>query len=390
MEAVLITNSPGELHSWVRGTVSELKRLRPDLRVVVALVPCPYASGAEARVARMIPGVERVLTPWETMLLAFGRPPDGYRPSGEGVVVFLGGDPWHAVLLGRALRYPTVGYAVRAGSTVRRFRRVGAMDAGIEAALRSRGVDVRLVGNLTLDAVQQVAPSLEAHDAPTVGLFPGSRALHLRAALGPFLKAVEMARERVPGLRCLFAASPFVGPEDVAAGLSRPVPLGLPRADARLEGDWIRTSTGLEVEVLWGRPYDVMARMDLGLTIPGTNTAEMACLGRPMVVTMSANAPIPRGGLGGVLDVLPLGGALKRRLRWEAKRKMGFVAQPNRLAGRLLVPEIVAERIEDVVEPLVDLLLDSERRTALGAELQTLTGGRGACARMAELILEGT
>lgn len=388
MEAVLTTNSPGELHSWVRGTVAELKRLRPDVRIVVALVPCPYASGAEARVAREIPGIDRVLTPWETMLLVLGRPPADYRPSGDGVVVFLGGDPWHALLLGRALRYPTVGYAVRAGTSVRRFRAVGAMDAAVESALRDLGVNVRLVGNLTLDAVQPgTAPA--ATGGVTVGLFPGSRALHLRAALGPFLRAVEVARERVPGLKCLLAASPFVRPEDVAKALSQPIPLGLPRAEGRLEGDVLRTSGGLEVEVLWGRPYDVMARMDVGLTIPGTNTAEMACLGRPMVVTMSANAPVPRGGIGGVLDVLPLGGAVKRRLRIGTKNRMGFVAQPNRLAGRLVVPEVVAERIEDVVEPLVEMLLDPERRRALGAELQALTGGRGACARMAELILEG-
>lgn len=388
MEAVLITNSPGELHSWVRGTVAELKRLRPDLRIVVALVPCPYASGAEARVAREIPGVDLVLGPWDTMRLALGRSVAAYRPGGRGVVVFLGGDPWHAFFLGRALRYPTVGYAVRAGSTVGRFRRVGAMDAAVEAALRARGVDVRLVGNLTLDAVQRSAPPAAEAPGPVVGLFPGSRRLHLRASLGPFLRIAELARERVPGLRAVLAASPFVRPPDVATALARPLPIGLTPAAGRLEGDRLLTDGGLEVEVLWGRPYEVMGRMDLGLTIPGTNTAEMACLGKPMVVAMSANAPVPQGGIGGLLDLLPLGGIVKRRLRHGVKRRLGFVAQPNRLAGRLLVPEIVAEELEDVVGPLVDLLRDPERRRALGRELEGLTGGRGACGRMAELILE--
>ena len=389
-EVVLTTNSPGELHSWVRGTVAELKRRRPDLRVVVALVPCPYASGAEARVARGIPGVDQVLLPRETAGLLLGFRPRAYRPQEPGVVVFLGGEPWHALLVARTLGYPAVAYADRPGFLAGLFRQVGTMDPGIEAALRGRGVTrVRTVGNLTLDAVEFPARGPAPHDQPTLGIFPGSRRLHLRAALAVFLRVAEEVRREVPGLRCLLAASPFVGREDVEKALQRPLPLGTPRARGVLDGDRLLTEGGLEVEVLWGRPYEVMDRMDVGLTIPGTNTAEMACLGRPMVVVMSASAPVPRGGLGGILDAMPLSPCLKRRLRRKTYRRFVHVAQPNRLAGRAVVPEVVVERdLQVVVRPLLELLGDPGRRQALGAELQALMGGRGACARMAELILE--
>lgn len=389
MEAVLTTNSPGELHSWVRGTVAALKRLRPDLRIVVALVPCPYASGAEARVAREIPGVDQVLSPKETTLLALGWPPRTFRSRGKGVVVFLGGEPWHALLVARALRYPAVAYAVRAGALAGRFVRVGAMDPGIEGLLRQRGLsNVRTVGNLTLDTVE-IPPSPAPHFRPTLGLFPGSRRLHLRAALAVFLRIAQEVRREQPDLRCLLAASPFVGRRDVQDALDRPIPLGLPRARGRLDGDLLQVEGGMEVEVLWGRPYEVMDRMDVGLTIPGTNTAEMACLGRPMVVVMSASAPVPRGGLGGLLDALPLCPALKRLLRRKTYRRFGLVAQPNRLAGRALVPEVVLERdLQPAVDPLLGFFRDPEGREALGRELEAVMGGRGACSRMAELILE--
>ena len=197
-------------------------------------------------------------------------------------------------------------------------------------------------------------------------------------------------REEIPQLQCLLAASPFVTRADVRNALEHPFRLGLPRAQGILDGDTLRTSAGLEVQVLWGRPYEAMARMDVALTIPGTNTGEMACVGRPMVVGLSPSAPIPRGGLGGVLDRLPLFPLLKRLLRWRTYRRLRYVAQPNRLAGRALVPEVVVEQdLGVLVRPLVALLEDPEGRQRLGQELQAVMGGgRGACARMAKLILE--
>jgi lipid A disaccharide synthetase len=390
-QVVLTTNSPGELHSWVRGTVKELKRRRPDLRVIVALVPCPYASGAEARVAAGIPGVDQVLRPLQTVRLALGIPDRTSRLEGRGVVVFMGGEPWHALLLARALRWPAVAYAVRAGRLARYFARVGALDPGIEKTLRSQGVvRVQTVGNLVLDGVDLPPDLHPLPHRPALGLFPGSRGLHLRAALAVFLRTAELVRQQVPDLQCLLAVSPFVRREDVIHALEHPLPLGLPTARGSLEGDRLSTDGGLEVEVLWGKPYEVMARMDVALTIPGTNTGEMACVGRPMVVGLSASAPIPRGGLGGVLDMLPILPMLKRSLRHKTYRRLVFVAQPNRLAGRALVPEAVVQRdLEALVRPLVELLEDPEGRRRLGLELQRIMGGgRGASERMAELILE--
>jgi len=205
--ALLTTNSPGELHSWVRGTVAELRRQRPELRIAVALVPCPYASGAEARVAAGIPGVDLVLKPLQTVLMSLGWRPAGLPWDQPGVVVFLGGEPWHAYLLARSLRRPAVAYAVRPFPLAGRFARVGTLDPGLADTLRDRGcAGVRAVGNLILDGVPEAAGAGEGPHGPTLGLFPGSRCLHLQASLAVFLRVAELVKGRVPQVRCLLAA----------------------------------------------------------------------------------------------------------------------------------------------------------------------------------------
>ena len=57
----ITSNSPGEVSSWVGGVTPKLAELRPEWRTRLALVPCPYASGAEKRVAQTLKGVEEVL-----------------------------------------------------------------------------------------------------------------------------------------------------------------------------------------------------------------------------------------------------------------------------------------------------------------------------------------
>lgn len=400
MDVVFTANSPGELASWVRSTLVCAREVLPEARLVVALVPCPFASGAEPAYARSLPGVARVLSPAETIRFCCGLVVKGFLPEERGVVVFMGGEPWHARLLARRLGYPAVAYLERPGRSARAFQRVGVPHPEARQEALRRGVDpgqVKVVGNLTVESVRARAGEADPsrygleRAGPVVGLFPGSRPVHVRAALPVFLAVAEEVTRRRPEVRFLLALSPFVRSGDLPEILTQPVPLGLPTTSARLKGEVLVTEAGLRVPVAAGRPYEVMGLMDVGLTIPGTNTAEMAWLGRPMLIVLNSRVPFPRGGLGGLLDRLPVGRGVKRRARWRAYRRLGFAGLPNRLAGRQVVPEIVAESaLEEIAGPLVDLLDDPAGRKAMGEELRGLvTGSRtGAAEGMARLILE--
>ncbi|MCA9794410.1 MAG: hypothetical protein KC910_21530, partial [Candidatus Eremiobacteraeota bacterium] len=137
MEIILTANSPGEVGAWVRATVAEIKEIHPQARITVALVPCPFATGTEARVAEALPGVDRVLTPWHTMLgiLGLRALPSFRRPA---VVGYLGGELLHALGLGWRLGLPTVGYLVKPSFWGRYFNRVGLARAQDQPAAGSQ------------------------------------------------------------------------------------------------------------------------------------------------------------------------------------------------------------------------------------------------------------
>ncbi|HXE71221.1 MAG TPA: hypothetical protein VNO81_01060 [Candidatus Nitrosotenuis sp.] len=396
MDVFFTANSPGELSSWVQVTAAALRQEEPRARVVVALVPCPYASGGEARVARGMPEVDHVLEPATAARFALGLGGPGLVPAPRGVVVFMGGEPWHAMLLARRLGYPLVGYVERPSGLLRHFRAVGLPDEALRRQLLALGVPagrVHVVGSLTAENVLRQAASARrstfglAEDSLCVGLFPGSRPIHLRASLAPMLKACEMVAARQPGVSFLLALSGYVSSTQLQRSLDHPFDIRLPVARGRVEGDALLTEGGLRIPLAHGRPYEVMGVMDVGCAIPGTNTAEMACLGKPMVVCLSTRVPVPRGGLGGLLDLLPLH-RLTRGLRQRAYRRRRYLAQPNRLAGRMLVPEVVVDDLEQLAQPLLEMLRQPERRARLAADLRQLLQGEGASRRMAGLILE--
>lgn len=395
IDVVITTNSPGELQSWVKGTVAALRARNRQVRIVLALVPCPYASGMEATVANQVSGLDIVLSPGQTVRLMLGMSVEAYKPSSQGVSVYLGGDTWHAWWLAKRLGYKTVAYCNRPGRLVRRFSRIGCSDTLVYQALLARGCkQAKLIGNLAVDGLASMVQKEINKDAArtkfTIGIFPGSRVIHLRAALGVFLRVAQIIHQQAPEIEYLLAVSPFVNPDRLCKALFNPLDVGVETAEGQLQGDSIVVEPGLVIPLVWGEPYKVMALAKAALAIPGTNTGELACCGIPTVVGLSSSVPFPRGGLGGMLDALPGVEAIKRYLRTRAYRRHRFAAQPNRLAGYQLVPEVVVEHDASVLAaPLLDWYQDEPARQQLAQKLRTVMGEScGAYSSLADLILE--
>jgi len=400
-DIVIITNSPGELTSWVRSTTEALRISKPDTRIVVALVPCPYATGREQEIASSFQHVDLVLSPSDYLKICLGLKVKSYKPSRKGIVLFLGGDFWHALLMARRLKYPAIAYAVRRSGWNKYFELLFVIDDRTRDLFVKSGIPdrkIEVVGNLMMDGIKARFNRDEALElwglSPgklTVGIFPGSRITTARDSLPIFLKVVEELSEQLGGVQFLLSLSPFIHIDEIESFIKNPSCHGIEGSSGVVrekESHWeIVTQRGATIHLMKDCQYDLINASDLILTIPGTNTAEIAALGKPMIVSFTWRARIPRGGLGFFLNFLPTEWPLRRAIMLRAYQKIKFKALPNQWADREIVPEVkVEEKACEITAVALKLLNDSERREEISRELLSVLGSHGAADRIAQRI----
>jgi len=216
-------------------------------------------------------------------------------------------------------------------------------------------VAVRFVGHPLADTIPLVADRAEARallnlpqDGLVVALMPGSRGGEV-ARLGElFLAAADRLRSMRPGIR-------FV------------VPCASPERRAQLEQ--MLTGRDLPLTLLDGRSHEALAACNAVLIASGTATLEALLYKRPMVVAYS---------------VAPL-------TFWILKRlvKSPYVALPNLLAQRLLVPELLQDAATpDAMAQLLSPLLDNGDRQTDGFDAIHRTLRCDASSQAADAVLE--
>jgi hypothetical protein len=392
---VLVSNGPGELHTWVKPVLAELRSRVPERRIVVSLIPCQFAGGGETEAARAF-APDAVTTPTQYMRLAAG----GRVPSefGERVdaVLSLGGSVGMAVRLAerlgaKAYRYSFVPYW---------HRRLDALFVHDERAYRKArllgapGTRLEIVGNLVADAVSASSP-LEKRGRPHILLLAGSRdgfAVHLI----PFMIALADELHRVhPEARFVWPVSRMLSEETIRAGIAGEERATLHGVGGRREDAVVHAPGGARIELVPEESrYRQMASADLAVTIPGTNTLELGIAGVPSLVILPLNRPevIPLEGPGHWLSLLPLVGIpLKRRaVRLFVERLAYPVSLPNQLSGEELMVEIkgqidpvaVAERATALLGDPADLARRRER-------LAVTMPGPGAAGRIVDRVMSG-
>ncbi len=362
-EVVLTSNGPGELYTWVRPVLEAWRRAEPDARISIALVPCQFAGGAEAEVARRL-GADQVTSASQyAAAAALGRAPAGLAEGRHGLVLSLGGGGGYAVALARRLGLPAYRYAF-VPYFARGLERLFLHDERARRRARLLGAPserVEVVGNLVADAVRSEAP-VAAPGAPHVLLMAGSRdafALHLI----PFVLAVaDRLAPRYPGARFVWPVPGSLSDATIRDGIAGVERATLGGLAGRRDGDVVVTPGGARVEMVGEIDrYAHMRAADVALTIPGTNTLELGIAGVPAVVVLPLNRPeiIPLEGPGHWLSLLPVVGVpLKRRaVRLFVERLRYPVSLPNQFSGEALMEEVKG-RIDpaDVAERLAALL----------------------------------
>jgi len=443
-DILILTNSPGELTTWVRPMVQQLRsQLGTDpVRLSIVFSPCPNATGREAEIARQYLGVDRVQAAEHFFpFLLWGQTAENWDWHDRGVVLFLGGDQFYTLVIGKRLGYRTVTYAEWDARWYRWIDRFGTMNATTATTIpKPYAHKVTIVGDLMTEVsigqktedrgrrTENPSPSTpyplpstqdkgqrtkDEGQILTIGILPGSKAAKLQIGV-PFMLAVASHIQRSrPDVRFVLPVAPTVNCAEIAqfADPARnPVIHQFGWATAELvqtdDRPLLRTSGEqgtIDVELHTEFPaYDLLAQCQVCLTTVGANTAELGSLASPMLMiipTQQMDVMKMWDGLPGIIANLPLiGSGFATRFNWymgyqlgvfgSGKRRTWF-AWPNIWAGEEIVPELIGRlQPEAVAQQMLEWLDHPEKLQQMRDRLRGVRGEPGAASKLAALVIE--
>lgn len=394
-DVVFIANGAGELYAYVRPVLERLSAKSPEARVTIVITPCQYATGREVEVAKGFPNVSRVITTKEYMKWIFGgRPPENIKFSKNGIVVFMGGDLLHAVLLSRKLKFQAIAYTHSRIGWKRWIKLFMVPDERCAKKLsKSISKDkLKIIGELIVDGAKTEFTKGEAAkkwnlnlENPIISFLPGSRSYIINTMIPLYLKTAKFLLKENPKIQLIIPLSPFLDRELLDASIK-----GMGKIISKNGNNYIKTN---DFEVLLTDSYifDATSISDLAVTIPGTNTAEIAALGKPMVMFFPVDKAhiLPMEGINDLLTRIPLIAPILRRIiirviNWRTK----YFSLPNKIAGEEIIPEI-REKInpEKAAKTILKYLADKEWQIRTEKRLKGLMGKKGASDKVVNEIL---
>lgn len=417
IDILILSNGPGELVTWVRPVVQALREKlgcdRALVRISVILSPCPNASGSEAAIAHSYPEVDRVQAAEHFYpFLLSGKTVENWDWRPKGIVLFLGGDQFFTVVIGKRLNYRTIVYAEWEARWLNWIDRFGVMKPEIITKLPQKYASkFTVVGDLMADLGKESSantikelPREKAENTNTelIGILPGSKAAKLASGVPLSLAIAEHINRVRPQTRFVIVVAPTLDLETLARFAdpkqNKILPLfGSISAELHLgENPFLLTKNGVKVELYTQSPaYSLLAQCNLCLTTIGANTAELGSLAVPMIVLLplqQMDAMRSWNGIPGLLANLPLlGTGFATIINWLAfqMRQGKLFAWPNIWAQQEIVPELIGKLEPEALATLViDYLSHPEKLAAMRDRLRAVRGESGAAGKLAQLVCE--
>lgn len=409
LDILILSNGPGEIMTWVSPVVQELRQqLGSDrARISVILSPCANATRTEAELAASFPGVDRVQAATHFFpFLLWGKTEADWDWCEQGVVLFLGGDQFFPVVIGKRLGYKIVIYAEWEARWARWVDGFGVMNAAAQETIPAQYQDKgHIVGDLMTD-ISTTATSATT-DTEILGFLPGSKAMKLTQGVPYCLAVADAIAQNRPQTQTAFIVAPTLTLSAFAAYANpqtNPILSQITETSAMLvqpeseNTPYLLTTQGTKIWLWTDYPnHHNLRRCQLCLTTIGANTAELGALGVPMIVTIpfqQKDAMRAWDGLPGLLANLPLVGTpfvvMFNKLIYQLyQRKRTLWAWPNIWAGGVeIVPEMVGNfSLQDLVAETLSYLEDPEKLQEMRETLRRVRGETGAAQRLVELVM---
>jgi lipid A disaccharide synthetase len=409
IDILILSNGPGEITTWVRPVVKALRNLLgydcSQVRISVMLSPCPHSTGQEAAIARGYPEVDRVQSSeYFFPFLLWGQTADNWNWRPQGVVLFLGGDQFYPLLIGKRLRYSTVIYAEWEARWYRWLDHFAVMNQSVSNPIpESYRHKLTVVGDLMADFAPTSLNFLEMAVAPVIGILPGSKPGKLTQGVPLCLAIAQHIYEQKPETRFILPIAPTLDIETLvsfANAQENPFVMKMGGVSAELvieennteKRHFLGNSTGLKIELISQFPAHVhLQQCCLALTTVGANTAELGALGIPMIVllpTQQLDAMRTWDGIPGILANLPVVGSQFAKLINARVVKEGrLFAWPNIWAKEEIVPELRGQLQADrVAELVLDWLENPFKLDHIHHRLLQVRGQPGAAQKIAEIV----
>ncbi len=411
VDVLILTNGPGEVSTWVKPVVQQLRKYEPDhekMRLSAMLSPCPHASGGETDSLKSYPEIDRVQGPTDFFrFLLTGQTADGWTWHSQGVVVFLGGDQFYAVWAAKRLGYGTVVYAEWEPRWLHWVDRFGMMQGDTAKVDPQYQPKLTVVGDLMAD-VESASETELPFDADTqlIGLMPGSKPDKLRPGVPLSLAIAHHLHQTHTDLEFIIPVAPTVTPDILATYADPSQNATVPVMDGP-QTELISPERGLPYFQIQNGPkvwlwtefpaHGLLKRCTLCVTTVGANTAQLGSLAVPMVVllpTQQLDVMRTWDGFWGLLCRLPLVGSLLTvvintvAIHYIQRTQRRF-AWPNIWAKEEVVPELLGRiTAKDVCDRITTYLDHPDQLQTMAQTLRNLRGPSGAASRFAQLILE--
>jgi lipid-A-disaccharide synthase len=361
--------------------------------MTLVILPCQYASGEEISLG-LRTGVDRCVTLGEFRKLR-GDPGEKNYIVKKKLLMHLGGDIMFSAYLSWKLGCRLWVYSSR--PRWRRFvDRYFVPDETALGRFKRAGLAPEryvMIGNLALDSVTLSETEEETRDflglspdEPVMTCLTGSRPLEYTESTKLMISTARIVTDRFPEIRTLFPLAPTVREELLQDELNKSGIKWI--GESRIRE--IELGNGKKAAVVRDRTLEALNCSKLAIALPGTNNLQAAALYIPyiMVLPLHRADEYPLDGLPGILPLwIPGMKYLKKTYIIKLNERTSFLSLPNKIAGRMIAPEIRGFFDARVVARMAIGLLESpEKLKEISRTFWENTRDRGASVRLSEYV----